>query len=255
MHYEVHGDGFPIVMITGVSFCLKIWDNVLIDSLSKQFKVILFDNRGAGQTDIPEGEYTIKMMADDTTGLMDALNIERAHILGFSMGGMIAQEVALNYPQKVEKLILWGTTCGGRKAVPPDLSAYKLLLGAIEDLTPERIVKSTIPLAYTQEFIKNNPEYISAKIQKILKCRIPFSSYARQVKSMFNFNTCRRLKKNDIPTLILQGKKDILVPPKNGEILAELIPSKKFVLFEKSAHAIFPHEPDLFLNVLFEFLT
>ena len=110
MHYEVHGDGFPIVMITGVSFCLKIWDNVLIDSLSKQFKVILFDNRGAGQTDIPEGEYTIKMMADDTTGLMDALNIERAHILGFSMGGMIAQEVALNYPQKVEKLILWGTT-------------------------------------------------------------------------------------------------------------------------------------------------
>ncbi|MFX1320371.1 MAG: alpha/beta fold hydrolase [Promethearchaeota archaeon] len=255
INYEVHGDGFPIVMITGLSFCLKIWDNELIDELSKQFKVLLLDNRGAGQTDIPEGEYSIKMMADDTAGLMDALNIDCAHILGFSMGGMIAQEVALNYPQKVEKLILWGTACGGRKTIPPDLSAYKLFIGAIEDLTPERMAKSTIPLAFTQDFIKNNPKYIKAKIQKILKCRIPFNSYARQVKGMLTFNTCRRLKKMHIPTLIMQGKKDILVPAKNGEILAELILGSKLVLFEQSAHAIFPHEPDLFLNVLFEFLT
>ncbi len=255
MHYEVHGDGFPIVMITGVSFCLRIWDKALIDELSKKLKVLLFDNRGSGQTDIPEGEFTIKMMADDIIGLMDVLNIKRAHVLGFSMGGMIAQEVAINYPQKVEKLILWGTACGGRKSVPPDLAAYKLLLGAIEDLTPERMAKSTIPLAFTRDFIKNNPEYINEKIQKILKCRIPFSSYARQVKAMLNFNTCRRLKKMDIPTLIMQGKKDILVPPKNAEILVELIPGAKLVFFEQSAHAIFSHEPDLFLKVLFEFLT
>jgi len=255
MHYEVHGDGFPIVMITGLSFCLKIWDKLLIDELSKKFKVILFDNRGAGQTDIPEGEFSLKMMADDIVGLMNVLNIEHAHVLGFSMGGMIAQEVALNYPQKVEKLILWGTACGGRKTVPPDLSAHKLFIGAIEDLTPERMAKSTIPLAFTKDFIKDNPEYINDKIQRILKCRIPFSSYARQVRAILNFNTCRRLKKMDIPTLIMQGQKDILVPAKNSEILAELIPGAKFVLFEQSAHAIFPHEPDLFLNVLFEFLT
>lgn len=255
IYYEVHGNGFPIIMISGVSLCLKIWDKPLIDGFSKQFKVILFDNRGAGQTDIPGGEYTIKMMADDTAGLMDALNIERAHILGFSMGGMIAQEVALNFSQKVEKLILWGAVCGGRKTVPPDLSAYKLLIGAIEDLTPERLAKSTIPLVFTKDFIKNNPEYIDDKIQRFLKCRIPFSSYARQIKAMLNCNTSRRLKKMDIPTLIMQGKKDILVPAKNGEILVELIPRAKLVLFEQSAHAIFPHEPDLFLNVLFEFLT
>ncbi len=255
VHYEVHGDGFPIVMITGVSFCLRIWDKPLIDELSKKFKVIIFDNRGAGQTDIPEGEFTLKMMADDTAGLMDVLNIERANVLGFSMGGMIAQEVALNYPQKVEKLILWGTACGGRKSIPPDLAVYKFLIGAIEDLTPERMAKSTIPLVFTRDFIKNNPEYINDKIQRILKCRIPFSSYARQVKAMLNFNTCRRLKKMDIPTLIMQGKKDILVPPQNGEILVELIPRAKLIFFEHSAHAIFPHEPDLFLKILFEFLT
>ncbi|MFX1572765.1 MAG: alpha/beta fold hydrolase [Promethearchaeota archaeon] len=255
MYYEIRGDGFPIIMITGISFCLRIWDDSLIEELSKRFKVILFDNRGAGQTDISEGEFTIKMMADDTAGLMEILNIERAHILGFSMGGMIAQELALNFPQKVEKLILWGTACGGRKSIPPDLAAYKFLIGAIEDLTPERIAKSTIPLAFTRDFIENNPKYINDKIQRILKCRIPFSSYARQAKAMFNFNTCRRLKKMDIPTLIMQGKKDILVPAKNGEILAELIPRAKLVLFEQSAHAIFPHEPDLFLKVLIQFIS
>lgn len=254
INYEIHGDGFPLLMITGVSICLKVWDNLLIDELSKRFKVILFDNRGSGQTDIPEGEYTIKMMADDTVGLMDALNINRAYIMGFSMGGMIAQEVALFYPQKVEKLILWAAACGGRKTIPPSLEVYKLFIGAIEDLTSERMAKSTIPLVFTRDFIKNNPQYIDDKIKKILKCRIPFRSYARQVRAMLNFNVCRRLKKMDIPTLILQGKKDILVPLQNGEILADLIPGAKLIIFENSGHAIYPHEPELFITSLLEFL-
>ncbi len=254
INYEIHGDGFPLLMIPGVSICLKVWDKSLIDELSKRFKVILFDNRGSGQTDIPEGEYTIKMMADDTIGLMDALNIERAHIMGFSMGGMIAQELALSYPHRVERLILWGAACGGRKTVPPNLEAFKLFIGAIEDLTPERMAKSTIPLVFTRSFINNNPQYIDDKIQRFLKCRIPFSSYARQVRAMLNFNVCRKLKKIDVPTLIMQGKKDILVPLQNGEILAELIPGAKLIIFENSAHAIYPHEPELFITFLLEFL-
>ncbi|MFX1497522.1 MAG: alpha/beta fold hydrolase [Promethearchaeota archaeon] len=255
IYYEIHGDGFPLLMINGISICLKIWDKPLIEGLSNNFKTILFDNRGSGQSDIPEGEYTLQMMADDTIGLMNALNIERSHVLGFSMGGMIAQELALSYPQNVEKLVLWGATCGGRKLVPPELAAYKLFIGAIEDLTPERMAKATIPLVFTKDFIINNPDYIKDKIQRLLKCRIPYRSYIRQFKAMASCNTCRRLKKMEIPTLIMQGKKDILVPPQNGEILAELIPKRKLMLFENSAHAIFPHEPDLFLKTLFEFLT
>ena len=239
----------------GTALCLKVWDKPLIDEISKRFKTILFDNRGTGQTDIPDGEYTIKMMADDTVGLMDALNIERAHIFGVSMGGMIAQELVLNYPEKVEKLVLWGANCGGRKAILPTLEAFKFYLGAIEGLTPERMAKSTIPLLLTQEFIKNNPDYVEDKTQRILKGPIPFSSYARQLKAMISFNTYRRLKKINTPTLILQGKKDIIVPSQNGEILAEQIPGAKLVLFEHSGHAIFPHEPDLFLKILLEFLA
>ncbi len=254
IYYEIYGEGFPMVMIFGLSVCLKLWDTPVIRALSERFKVLLFDNRGAGQTNIPEGEYTIKMMADVTAGLMNALRIDRAYILGFSMGGLIAQELALNYPEKVEKLILWGTACGGRKTIPPSMEAYKFLFGAVEGVTPERLAKSTISLVFTNDFIKNNPDYIADKIRRLLECRIPYSSYVRQTKALMGGNTCRRLKQLQIPTLILQGMKDIIVPPKNGEILVELIPKAKLVMFEKSAHAIFPHEPDLFLQTLFDFI-
>jgi len=255
INYEVYGEGFPCVMIMGTALCLKVWDAPLIDELSKKFKTVLFDNRGSGQTDIPDGEYTIKMMADDTAGLMDALSIEKAHVIGVSMGGMIAQELVLNYPEKVEKLVLWGANCGGRRTIPPTLAAFKFYLGAIEGLTPERMAKATIPLLLTPDFMKNNPDYVEDKIQRILKGTIPFSSYARQLKAMISLNTYRRLKNINTPTLILQGKKDIVVPPENGEILAEQIPGAKLVIFEKSGHAIYPHEPELFLNTLLEFLA
>jgi pimeloyl-ACP methyl ester carboxylesterase len=243
IYYEVYGEGFPCVMIMGTALCLKVWDDPLIDELSRRYETILFDNRGSGKTDIPDGKYTIKLMADDTAGLMNALNIDRAHIIGVSMGGMIAQELVLNYPEKVEKLVLWGANCGGRKTIPPKLAAYKFYLGAIEGLTPERMAKATIPLLLTPEFIKNNPDYVEDKIQRILSGTIPFSSYARQLKAMIGLNTYRRLKTIKTPTLILQGKKDIVVPPENGEILANQIPGAKLVKFEKSGHAIYPHEP------------
>ncbi len=109
----------------------------MIDEVSKSFKTIIFDNRGAGRTDKPDIEYSIKMMADDTVGLMDALNFKRAHILGLSMGGMIAQEIAFNYPEKVEKLVLCSTSCGGFKSVLPSTEVLQTLRSSTEGLIPE----------------------------------------------------------------------------------------------------------------------
>ena len=117
MYYEIHGEGFPLVMIQGIGQSSLMWPPIFLDEVSKSFKIIIFDNRGAGRTDKPDIEYSIKMFADDTIGLMDALNIERAHVLGYSMGGIIAQELVLNYPKRVEKLVLCSTDCGGNKAV------------------------------------------------------------------------------------------------------------------------------------------
>jgi pimeloyl-ACP methyl ester carboxylesterase len=119
IYYELHGDGFPLVMINGLGGHVYTWNPDHIRELLKRFKLVLFDNRGAGRTDLSDKEYSIKLFADDTAGLMNVLGIPRAHVFGISMGGMIAQELVINYPKKVEKLVLCSTSCGGAKAVQP----------------------------------------------------------------------------------------------------------------------------------------
>jgi len=96
IYCEIKGEGFPLVMIQGLSSSLEWWDPRLIEALSKMFKLVLFDNRGAGRTDVSDRKYSVKLLAEDTAGLMDALGISEANILGISMGGMIAQELVLN---------------------------------------------------------------------------------------------------------------------------------------------------------------
>ena len=136
MYYDVQGEGFPLVMVMGFLGSASCWDPRMMAPLSDKFKVLVFDNRGAGRTDVSEREYSIKLFASDTVGLMDALNIPRAHVLGISMGGMIAQEVALNYPERVEKLVLASTFCGGAHSVlfaPADLERVERLMGKLAD--------------------------------------------------------------------------------------------------------------------------
>jgi pimeloyl-ACP methyl ester carboxylesterase len=136
MYYDVQGEGFPLVMVMGFLGNANCWDPRMLAPLSDKFKVLVLDNRGAGRTDISDREYSIKLFAEDTVGLMDALNIPRAHVLGISMGGMIAQEVALNYPKRVEKLVLASTFCGGAHSVlfnPDDLEQIGSLLEKLAD--------------------------------------------------------------------------------------------------------------------------
>ena len=127
IYYEVKGDGFPVVMINGLSDNLDCWDPRLIEALSKKFKLVLFDNRDAGRTDVSEREYTMKLFADDTVCLMNALGISKAHVLGISMGGMIAQELVLNYPEKVAKLVLCST--GSHWCFSQEISRIMLAVG------------------------------------------------------------------------------------------------------------------------------
>jgi len=112
IYYKIKGNGYPFVLIRGLSSSLDSWPTHSIEEFSKIFKTILFDNRGAGRTSIPKGKYSSQLMASDTIGLMDALNIKKAHVLGYSMGGCIAQEIAINYPKRVSKLVLASSWSG-----------------------------------------------------------------------------------------------------------------------------------------------
>jgi pimeloyl-ACP methyl ester carboxylesterase len=252
--YEVQGKGFPLVMIMGLSANMDWWDPKLVEETSKKYKTVVFDNRGAGRTDAPKIDYSIKMFADDTEKLMDSLKIQKAHVLGISMGGMIAQEFALTYPQRVEKLVLCSTNCGASKSVPPAPKILNLLMGGASG-TSEDIIKNTIPILFTEDFIKSNPDIMKVVTERLMKAPIAPDAFTRQVKAIMAWDTYARLPKIKAPTLVMHGKKDILVPPENAKILADRIPGAKLAYFEKSAHALFSQETDKVVDTLLKFLA
>jgi pimeloyl-ACP methyl ester carboxylesterase len=184
---------------------------------------------------------------------MDALGISRAHVLGISMGGMIAQELVLNYPKKVEKLVLCSTTCGGTTSVPPSEDVMRILMADGSTLSQREVAKMTIPLVLTEDFAKKNPDLVELMIQQILKAPISDEAFKRQANAIMEFDTHDRLPQIRAPTLTLHGKQDILIPPGNGSILAEAIPNAKLVHFEKSAHML-AEEMNEVITTLTDFL-
>jgi len=267
IYYEVKGEGFPLVMIQGLSYSLDGWDPRLIEGLSKMFKLVLFDNRGAGRTGVSNREYTMKLLADDTAGLMDALGISKAHILGLSMGGMIAQELVLNYPEKVAKLVLCST--GSQWCFSQEASR---ILDAMTELSQEELTKMILSLEFASDFpsdfvrknpsvvilfasdfVKEHPDLVDLLILRAAKHPISKEGWIRQLNAIRGFNTQGRLHKIRVPTLILHGRRDVEIPPENGSILAKAIPNSKLVYLEKSAHRLAEEMREV-INVLSEFL-
>ena len=249
MYYEIHGAGFPLVMIHGFCGTLDVWPRPVIEELSKSFKTVIFDNRGAGRTDKPDIKYSIKMFANDVVGLMDILKIEQAHVLGHSMGGSIALGLGINYPERVKKLV----PCSTGYSVLPSQEAARILFGDIEGLTYEEILRKMSPILYTEEFIKSNTELIEVVTQRLIKAPTPTYSLKRQLTANGSLNNIR-IKKINSPTLLMHGKNDIIALPQNSEDLAKLISGAKVVLFDDSAHMIFVEEPEKFVKTLLEFL-
>ncbi|MGQ9722744.1 MAG: alpha/beta fold hydrolase [Candidatus Jordarchaeum sp.] len=253
MYYEIHGKGFPLVMIMGLSANKDWWSPYVIEQFSKHFKVLIFDNRGAGRTDAPKIDYTIKMFADDTLGLMDALEIEQAHMLGVSMGGMIAQEFVLNYPDRVKKLVLCSTTPGGPHSIPtpPETIAVMMDRG---NLTDEQIARRAMPLLYPEDYIKNNSDVIERSINRMLIAPITEDAYMRQINAIMKWDAYDRLPKINRPTLVMSGKEDKLLPYQNSEILAQRIPRAKLILYDNVGHGMVTQVAEDFVEKVVEFL-
>ncbi|MBM3120328.1 MAG: alpha/beta fold hydrolase, partial [Chloroflexi bacterium] len=153
IYYESHGDGEPLLLIQGYGQYSGHWAP-LIPSFSREYRVISFDNRGTGRSDKPDIPYTMKMMADDVKRLLDAIGIDSAHVFGVSMGGMIAQEFALNHPDKLISLILGCTQCGGTEAIQPTPEALAFLFSPeVAKLSVEERARQTVPWLWTKEFI------------------------------------------------------------------------------------------------------
>ena len=254
LYYEVHGDGFPLLMIQGLSENVYWWDAPMIDELSKHFKTVIFDNRGVGRSDALEGDLTIEIMAVDALGLMDALDINQAHILGHSMGGMIAQELALKFPERIKKLVLCSTSCGGSKATMSSIETQKLLTKLSFKGHTRELVERAMPHIFTKRFMDENPEFMEKKVDDILIIPTGPITFKAQVGAWMRYNSYRKLKEINLPTIIMHGTQDILVPPSNGDLLAAKIPNAELVSFDSNAHLIHTEEPTKFNEVLLKFL-
>jgi len=254
LYYEIHGDGFPLILIQGLGANIYWWGEGLINEISKFFKVIVFDNRGTGRGEAIDRDFTINDLAGDLAGLMDELDIQRAHVLGISMGGMIAQAFVLKYPERVDKLVLCSTNCGGSEAVHCVPEIMKILTRPRKGRSEEDIVQDLIPVIFSEDFVRKNPQLIHLIVKIFSKYPVPENIFKRQLNAIKGFNSCGMLKNISSATLILHGEKDILIPPQNGKILADKIPGARLKLFANSAHALFSQEPASVIATLIEFL-
>jgi pimeloyl-ACP methyl ester carboxylesterase len=252
IHYEIKGKGEPLLLIMGIGGKTTQW-RWQVNDLARDFRVIVFDNRGAGNTDRPDIEYTMKMFADDTAGLLQALNIKQASVFGISMGGMIALEFACQYPELVKRLILGCTTPGGRKSVVLGKDAQEVMTSN-RKLGMEQFYHKMIPWVFSADFLAKNPDIGDQWVALQLENPTPEYSYQRQWEATMHHNTFRRLPQINVPTLVITGSDDKLIPPQNSEIMAREIPGAKLVMLEGAGHCFFVEKTEETNKIIRDFI-
>lgn len=256
LYYEVHGEGIPLVLLSGLGYSMWQW-HLMVPYLEKHFQVILLDNRGVGGSDKPAGPYTASILAKDTVGLLDALNIDKAIIMGHSMGGFVAQAMALEYPEKVDRLILASTNFGGPRHVPITAEAMTVL----SDLTSDPVTrfKNGLVVSTAPGWADENPEMIERWLAWRVSNPIEPVHYQAQLAIGLSlvpedaaFET--RLENISVPTLILFGEHDKVVPPANADLLAKQIRGSEIRIFPNAGH-FFPIEiPDEAAQAVIDFV-
>ena len=252
IYHETRGDGEPLVNIMGLGGGSSMWWRQ-VDFFSAEFHVITFDSRGVGRSDKPDTPYSMGMLVDDAAGLMKELGVASAHVYGVSMGGMVAQELALRYPSLVSSLILGATTCGGSHAVMANQETLQKLF-SIMTLSPDEAVRVSTSATFSAGFIKRHPEKIREWLIKGAESPPSPMGFKRQAEAAAGFETHDRLPQIRVPTLILAGTDDQLIPVENSRILASRIGDAKLVLFEDAGHGYLWEAEEETNRVVFDFL-
>jgi len=252
LHYVESGRGDPLLLIMGFGGDHQAWA-LQAPAFSERYRVIAFDNRGAGQSSVPDEPYSTRMMAEDALGLLDALGIERAHVLGVSMGGMIAQELALNHPHRVRSLQLHCTYARADGYMWALMDAWRRVR---VKATPEEWLRTIALWLFAPTTFTERPEFVEGVVQLGLANPYPFSltGFLRQGDAVRGHDTLARLPDLTRPTLVSVAEDDILVPPRFARQLAATIPGAKLEVVERAAHGYFWERPDVFNRMCLEFL-
>jgi len=248
IYWDEQGSGDPILLIMGLGYPSYLWHRTR-PVLKERYRTIALDNRGSGQSDAPAGPYTIAMMASDAAAALDAAGVERAHVFGLSMGGMIAQEFALQYPGRVRSLILGCTAPGGPNAMRAEKRVSELLMS--RDMSPEDHARAMRPYVYDSSTpLDRIEEDLAIRRQWFPKP----DAYAAQLQGIFAWEAYSRLQKITAPTLVIHGETDQLVPAGNGELIAARITGAQLVKLPHASHIFTTDQPEASLKAIMGFL-
>ena len=249
IYWEEEGKGAPLLLIMGLGWPSYMWYRTK-PLVAEQYRTITFDNRGAGRSDIPAGPYPIATMASDAAAVLDAAGVESAHLYGVSMGGMIAQEFALQYPKRVKSLILGCTAAGGPEAKRAAPEVLEVL--TCQGMTPEEAARAINPYIYD----KGTPP---SRIEEDLKVRLQwpptFDGYMAQLQGIMMWEAYSRIVQIAAPTLVVHGETDQLVPPENGKLIAQRISGSKLVMIPHASHIYSTDQPEAAHELVLELLS
>jgi pimeloyl-ACP methyl ester carboxylesterase len=252
--YGVRGSGPPLVLIMGYRLSSLAWPPEFIDDLAERFTVVLFDNRGTGNSDKPTFGYEISNMARDLRGLLDYLKIPRAHVLGYSMGGAIAQEFVRQFPDRVLRLVLFATMCGGPRATYASPSVVRVMR-ELDGLKPEEIARRIWRVTYSPGYLENHRKLAEDQMRREIAAPTPLHAADLQYQALAEFDCSEVLSKVEAPTLVLTGDLDQLVPPQNSRLIAGLIPRASLIVIPGCGHRMMWEATDQCVGFVTEFLT
>ncbi|HEX2412902.1 MAG TPA: alpha/beta fold hydrolase [Solirubrobacteraceae bacterium] len=242
MYYQRQGEGEPLLLVTGFAISAAVFEPVL-DLYTPDFDCILYDHRGSARSLGGSSPRSMGGLADDAAGLLAALGVERAHVYGVSMGGMVAQEIALRHPQRVDRLILGCTSAGGLRAARP---GFRELAGLVAE--PDLRAAAL----FSSEFRRRHPERARRLLRPFRAHPTPRAGVVAQMAASALHDTCSLLGRIAAPTLVLHGERDQLVPVRNARALAERIPDAELAVVRGAGHAYALERPeearDLLLN-------
>lgn len=250
--WERHGDGEPLLLIHGLGYARWGWGPVL-PALAERFDVVLFDNRGIGESDAPPGPYTAAEMASDAIRVLDEAGIERAHVVGTSLGGMVAQELALAHPDRINRLVLACTTPGGPRAHPMPQVTVALMTEAAT-LEPAVALRRFVENALAPATVAAHPDLVDGIMAHRLATAQQPAAWAAQASAGMTFDAYDRLGALTTPTLVQHGDEDVVVDPRNGDLLVELLPDARLERFPGTGHLFFWEEPERFASSVSAFL-
>jgi 3-oxoadipate enol-lactonase len=234
--YERRGGGEPLLLITGFGISGAVFEPVL-DAHAQRFHCIAYDNRGAGRSQAPLRPMSMPELAADAVALLDDLSIDSAHVYGVSMGGMIAQEIAVRFPDRVRGLVLGCTSPGGPRAVRPTLGAVRVVAAAAAGSGRSPLQGGLAACLFSARFRREEPERVRFLLEHFRRHLPPPHGVAGQFWASAFHDTVSRLDQIQAPTLVLHGEKDVMAPLENARMLARDIPDAELAIVAGAGHA------------------